>query len=148
MLYTGIPAILLIAGLFVFLSIWEKADNKMTGELNREKIISSEIKVEVAPDFYRLLQSVEKDSPIVESDVIQGGIIPHHELASEMIADFFYRLSKKNSQLETFIILGPNHDDLDEQIISAPVDWNLINREIKFDDKVYRNLLDQKIIKY
>jgi MEMO1 family protein len=40
---------------------------------------------------------------------IIGGIIPHHNLASFMLADFFSRL--KDQEIETLIVLAPNHSE-------------------------------------
>src|SRR3989344_2428641 len=55
--------------------------------------------------FYKGIESVrpsdQNKAPIV------GGVIPHHLLASFMIADFYARLIIQ--QPETIILIGPNH---------------------------------------
>ena len=75
-----------------------------------------------------------------------GGIVPHHDLASDLIEDFFYRLSL-TAQPETFIILGPNHADigLSPAISGEPV-WQTLSGPIENDEKILKELIDRKKI--
>ncbi len=59
--------------------------------------------------FMTSVASVSKEQAEATSDVI-GGIVPHHLLAGNMIAEFFYQLSL--SSPETLIVLAPNHRKL------------------------------------
>ena len=47
-------------------------------------------------------------SSVSANDRIIGGIVPHHLLASDMIAEFFKKLSE--SKPDTVVILAPNHN--------------------------------------
>ena len=54
---------------------------------------------------------------------ISGGIIPHHFLASELIADFFNQLSGQHPQ--TIILVGPNHYERGEfKVLTSLKGWD------------------------
>ncbi|NLD46262.1 MAG: AmmeMemoRadiSam system protein B [Clostridiaceae bacterium] len=54
--------------------------------------------------------------------LIAGGVVPHHLLARNMIADFFAALSERKP--ETIIILAPNHKRIGEKkVITSLQDW-------------------------
>lgn len=53
------------------------------------------------------------------SQKILGGIVPHHLLVRDIIADFFVELPKEN--IDNIIILGPNHQEIGvEKIVFNP----------------------------
>jgi AmmeMemoRadiSam system protein B len=55
-----------------------------------------------------------------------GGVVPHHNLASPLIAEFFSRLATNRSDIKTFIILGPNHSNVGASaVISCNVNWQV-----------------------
>ena len=54
-----------------------------------------------------------------------GGIAPHHDLANLLIDEFYQSLRLKNKNIETFIILSPNHANIG----NAPVITSLNNRQ-------------------
>lgn len=58
-------------------------------------------------DFMRSVNKAASGETNASAETIQGGIVPHHLLASDMIAAFFTDLSKASP--ETVIVLGPNH---------------------------------------
>lgn len=74
-----------------------------------------------------------------------GGIIPHHLLASNIIADFFEKLSVQNPK--TIILIGPNHSEKGEgkaltdstpgESILTPRGWEEWGIEI--DNEVLKN---------
>jgi AmmeMemoRadiSam system protein B len=68
--------------------------------------------------------SVEKYPRAASGDrKIAGGVISHHDLASDLIAQFFSELSA-GREIKTFILLGPNHDNIGRSpVISAQVRW-------------------------
>ena len=58
-----------------------------------------------------------------EGAAYAGGIISHHDLASEVIAEFFSRLAQ-DEHIDTFILIGPNHDNVGlSPVISGRVRW-------------------------
>ncbi len=59
--------------------------------------------------FYQGIVESKKYAGEVPNFKIQGGIIPHHLLAGELIADFFGILQKQKP--DTVILIGPNHYD-------------------------------------
>ncbi|MCK5084804.1 MAG: AmmeMemoRadiSam system protein B [Candidatus Pacebacteria bacterium] len=50
--------------------------------------------------------NVENETQIVEK--VYGGIVPHHFLASDLIAKFFKKIESQ-SDMETVVLVGPNH---------------------------------------
>lgn len=56
--------------------------------------------------FQKAINSAPRRNKNSEN-IISGGIIPHHLLASDMIADFYSYIS--DEKIKTIIILGPNH---------------------------------------
>jgi len=51
-----------------------------------------------------------------------GGIVPHHLLAGNMIAEFFHRVSQ--SSPETLVVLGPNHRRIGTSgILTSKLGW-------------------------
>ncbi|MBD3311554.1 MAG: AmmeMemoRadiSam system protein B [Candidatus Magasanikbacteria bacterium] len=72
--------------------------------------------------FYSAIENGEKTYQEKDKKVY-GGIIPHHDLVSDYIAEFFSRL-KETENPKTIIILGPNHigQGVDD-VISGRVDW-------------------------
>jgi AmmeMemoRadiSam system protein B len=53
---------------------------------------------------------------------VSGGIIPHHLLASHLIADFFSRLSIQDPK--KIILLGPNHNEKgNSKVLTSMSDW-------------------------
>lgn len=59
--------------------------------------------------------------PLPDS-VLVGGIVPHHDVASALIARFFSALQARN--LETVIIIGPNHRNAGSfQVLTTKGSW-------------------------
>ena len=56
--------------------------------------------------FFKAIAKTKKEDGKTVYKKVYGGVIPHHLLASELIADFFALLPKDS---ETVILLGPNH---------------------------------------
>jgi len=53
---------------------------------------------------------------------IKGAVVPHHILASSLIADLFFRLSAQ--EIKEIILVGPNHYEIGEtKIISSYANW-------------------------
>ncbi len=70
---------------------------------------------------------------------IIGGIIPHHLLAADLIADFFSRL--KNRSFDTVVLVGPNHFSLgDKNIISSALDWQTPYGTLNADQELLKKL--------
>ena len=71
--------------------------------------------------FYDAVLNAASAQPL--DGIVRGGIIPHHLLASDIIAEFFQRLSIQ--QIKRIVLIGPNHNELGRSdIISSFYDWD------------------------
>jgi AmmeMemoRadiSam system protein B len=69
-----------------------------------------------------------------------GGIISHHDLDSAMIARFFSELSR-GRKIKTFILLGPNHDNVGlSPVISGRVRWQIPQGGVATDHALLEKL--------
>lgn len=81
-------------------------------------------KVQTNQDFYRAAIENPRIDGQISMNVIRGGIVPHHDVAGDMMAGFFKTLSE-NTSIHTVFILAPNHSDEGLHYgISAPVRWH------------------------
>ena len=73
---------------------------------------------------------------------VVAGIIPHHLLAADLIAEFFHNLSNKN--YDAIVLIGPNHYNTgSKKIITSANNWQtpygiLINNEYLFNALSYQ----------
>lgn len=81
----------------------------------------------------------------VTSDIhIQGGIVPHHLLASFIIADFFHRLSYQSPS--TIILLGPNHQEKGNfKVLTSLYGWSTPLGTVKPNESVIKSLIARKL---
>ena len=125
-----IPAIMVIVGIILFCVVISKESagsylnenfNTSTPQISSQKTI--EVPVYVDQNlFYSSIDNTKKYEEKKFVDV-RGGILPHHDLVSDLIADFFQKLSE-SAEPKTFIILGPNHLDVGlSPAISGRVVW-------------------------
>lgn len=90
-------------------------------------------------------QAVEKVSSSQNKKDIKAVIIPHHLIASEIIADILYR--SQNDNIKNIIIIGPSHKDLSSTTIScARVSWQTSLGQVQTNnDLVKKFLIDLKL---
>ena len=73
------------------------------------------------------------------ADHIYGGVIPHHLVASPLIADFFQKI--QTQEVTKIILIGPNHYERgDYPVLSAFADWETPFGVLKIDQAAYRQL--------
>ncbi|MDD5032224.1 MAG: AmmeMemoRadiSam system protein B, partial [Patescibacteria group bacterium] len=73
-------------------------------------------------EFYETAFKFKKIEFDLSGKEVVAGIIPHHLLAADLIAEFFYNLRGKN--YDTVILLGPNHfDSGNYSMITSGYDW-------------------------
>ncbi|NUM25054.1 MAG: AmmeMemoRadiSam system protein B [Candidatus Buchananbacteria bacterium] len=71
---------------------------------------------------------------------VVAGIIPHHLLAADLIADFFHNLEGQN--YDSIILLGPNHFlSGQSDIITSAYDWQTPYGILEHDDDTLHDLL-------
>lgn len=94
--------------------------------------------------YYDILRNVDNEKPIEEK--IYGGIVPHHFLASELIAKFFKKLEAQK-EIETVIIVGPNHFNAGfSGILSSYAFWTTPFGDIEPDIGLIELLEEKKLI--
>lgn len=72
--------------------------------------------------FYQAVNQAKEEKE-GSKNKIAGGIIPHHLLASFMIADFFKMVSEQ--KVEKVILIGPNHYEKGEgNALTSVYNWN------------------------
>ena len=73
-------------------------------------------------DFYETAYKFEKRRIDFKNKNVIAGIIPHHLLAADLIAEFFFNFTDSN--YETVILIGPNHFLAGSaDIITSAYDW-------------------------
>ncbi len=94
--------------------------------------------------FYQGVAESKKTAPESSTFDIKGGIIPHHLLASKLIADFFQRLQSQKP--DTVILIGPNHPDLGEfEVVTSKYQWKTPFGAVIPNTKVIDSLIDKNI---
>ncbi|HQM16190.1 MAG TPA: AmmeMemoRadiSam system protein B [Candidatus Woesebacteria bacterium] len=94
--------------------------------------------------FFEGVRLVKQNSLQVQPHIM-GGIVPHHLVASQLIADFFYRLT--NQKPKTIIILGPNHLERGEKpVLSSIYNWKTSFGVVEPQRNIIVQLRDKKVI--
>ncbi len=95
--------------------------------------------------FYNTAYKFQKNKIYFDENDIIGGVIPHHLLAADMIADFFSQFRDK--KYDSIILIGPNHFSAgDADIITSKLNWQTPYGEIKCDQELLSKLLKIKNI--
>lgn len=149
-----IPVILLIAGVVVLkkinqgkinffsLSVFYNEKESQDPEVFFE---SENIQVNDNDFLYSAIKNIDKKE--VAAKHISGGIVPHHDLASPLIAQFFYELREHNPKVENIIILAPKHEEMKQiQIFTGMVRWQTEFGDLEQNDLMIRDLLTRKSI--
>ena len=131
---------LLLAGLIIFAVYLLKTDyqNNVNNKIDNKK---PEIFHYAEPndlDFYETAYHFVNKKINFKDENIIGGIIPHHLLAADLIAEFF---SNFNNDYETIILIGPNHFSAGKsKIISSARNWQTPYGVLKYDKYVINEL--------
>ena len=154
-----IPAIILVVGIILFLRLQyvqnniqklsvnvssssvDSVKNEMRNQSNEKKEIFVDFTDEL---FYNGIDTVDQSKKL-DIGKIKAGVISHHNLASGLIANFFYQLSKQN--INRIIIIGPNHPDVSiVPAISADVVWKTKLGEVRQDQKIIKELQNKGLL--
>lgn len=80
-----------------------------------------------------------------ENLTIKGGVVPHHAIASEMIAEFFNILSTQNPS--TILLLGPNHTEKgNSKFVTSETMWQTPFGAVDSDMDLIQYLKSNNII--
>ncbi len=125
---------------------------KNKGDIQSEKYNSEKSSEKAHPfifyDKQLFRKAVNFSSKINKNseNVIKGGIVPHHLLASDMIADFYNYISNEN--IKTIIILGPNHNEKGGFIVlSSEYAWQTPLGIVEPDVEIINDLENHNLIK-
>ncbi|PIR66671.1 MAG: AmmeMemoRadiSam system protein B, partial [Parcubacteria group bacterium CG10_big_fil_rev_8_21_14_0_10_36_14] len=126
---------LCFAGLIIFCAIyflflsWEKTRSNLH--------LSNPIEL----DFFETAFKFNKKELKLEDKNIVAGIIPHHLLAADLIAEFFYNL--RDGDYDIVILIGPNHFNTgDSEIITSSYNWQTPYGILECDKKDLKKLLE------
>jgi len=74
-------------------------------------------------NFFETAFSFQSKEADVSDRDVAAGIIPHHLLAADMIAEFFKNL--EGEKYDTVVLIGPNHPNTGAaEMISSSYDWS------------------------
>ncbi|MCG1013387.1 AmmeMemoRadiSam system protein B [Tepidanaerobacter sp. GT38] len=76
---------------------------------------------------------------------IHGAVVPHHLLAHELIGEVFAKLAK--SPPTQIILLGPNHQNLGNKILTSSLAWQTPFGTVETDEYIIDELLKTKLVK-
>lgn len=76
---------------------------------------------------------------------IYGAVVPHHLLAYELITDVFNQLKAQEPPL--IILIGPNHFNLGDRIITSTWGWQTPFGTVETDKETIRHLVDISLVK-
>jgi AmmeMemoRadiSam system protein B len=87
-------------------------------------------------------ESITDTSGLV-SRRITGGVVPHHLLASELLAEFFRLLGERAQQPRTIILLAPNHFEVGSaNVQTVEFLWETPYGQVATDSEIFRRLLE------
>ena len=96
-------------------------------------------------EFYETTYLFKREKRDLTDTKVVAGIIPHHLLAGDLIANFFSNLETKDYDL--IILIGPNHFDRGEgKIISSNYSWLTPYGLLSSDKNVIRGLEKSGIV--
>ncbi len=90
-------------------------------------------------EFYDTVYSFNKNMLDLEGRKPVAGIVPHHLLAGDMIAEFYENL--KEHEYDTVVMLGPNHFMSGEaELITSIYDWQTPFGTLECDSEIISSL--------
>lgn len=92
-------------------------------------------------------ESVRKAEPRDPSPLanIRAGILPHHLLASDLIAEEFSTIALKENP-KTIILVGPNHNNRGGAILSSVRPWGTPFGKVESDTAVVESLHSSSVV--
>ncbi|MFH1891039.1 MAG: AmmeMemoRadiSam system protein B [Candidatus Kuenenbacteria bacterium] len=121
---------LIVFGIFYFLRLGQKKSS--------ENIHSSN---PIELEFFETAFKFNKKELDLSNKNVAAGIIPHHLIAADLAAEFFYHLGDKD--YETIILLGPNHfNSGNSDIITSNYNWQTPYGILECDHNILKNLSD------
>jgi AmmeMemoRadiSam system protein B len=163
-IYFFLPALIFSAGVAFIWNVFDKPLNIVVNK-NSSKAIKNQntnfrtpvlttTAVPVLFDFNLFSSAVRKFPPHQGSgetdrtSTIRGAIVPHHDVASGLIAEIFQKLSLQHNTIKRFIVIGPNHPDAGSfPALTGHVVWQLPQGKVQTDDQGVGQLLKTGLVK-
>jgi len=79
-------------------------------------------------------------------ETISAGVVPHHLLAGELIATFFKTVKEKGEDIDTVIIIGPNHQGIGADITISDYGWQTLFGSLECDGDLVEDILSYKTL--
>jgi AmmeMemoRadiSam system protein B len=80
--------------------------------------------------------------------LIKGAIVPHHDLADDLIAQIFQKISSNQKEIKKVVIIGPNHPDAGiDEAISGYLSWNFLGNRVNTDQVSVDSLFKNNLVK-
>lgn len=97
--------------------------------------------------FYdpRLFKTISPEDIKPFEGRVYGAVVPHHLLAHELIGEVFAKLAK--SPPTQIILLGPNHQNLGNKILTSSLAWQTPFGTVETDEYIIDELLKTKLVK-
>lgn len=139
--------LLLLLFILFLMSVWisRKNNQQINGRENSESLTGQTLSTSkfFDPALFDEGITIASRQNTSFSEKVGGGIVPHHLLASHLIADFFSGLSQKN--YKTLILLGPNHDESGGKILTSSLTWDTPFGSVMADTEIVSFLLTKNI---
>jgi AmmeMemoRadiSam system protein B len=96
-------------------------------------------------DLNQLNESFKQTPPSRQLTNVRGVILPHHVVASDMLAEVLLAIDTKN--VKRIILLGPNHFETGvHAALSAEINWDLNGQIFTFDQATFEELAQQGLL--
>lgn len=77
---------------------------------------------------------------------IKGVIVPHHDLASDLIAEVLQKVAQSEKP-ERIILLGPNHPDRGSaSVLTTKAVWQMGELQVVPDEETIQELLNRRVV--
>ena len=97
-------------------------------------------------EFFETAFKFDKRELDLSDKDVAAGIIPHHLLAADLVAEFFYNLQGKD--YETVVLIGPNHFNAGEaDFITSSYNWQTPYGVLECDEDILRELVQTREVK-
>ena len=93
-------------------------------------------------EFYEIAYQFQKNQLDLNGRDVKAGVIPHHLLAADLIAEFFSNLA--GQEYDTIILLGPNHFNAGRaDVITSADDWRTPYGVLEHDGDLLNQILSR-----
>jgi AmmeMemoRadiSam system protein B len=146
-LFLHLFIISVIVGIILFLSYHSNQEKTFPPILTSPTKLLQTITFTVRPNFiYPALAKYPAPTTTTSSSIkIKGVIVPHHDLASNLIAEALQKVAE-TERPKRIILIGPNHPDLgNANVLTTKAVWSMGEIRVSPDEEVLQELIDHHI---